>query len=44
VLLVVSAGSIANPVNEAILALEALKAPVLGIIGNRLNEARGFYY
>jgi polysaccharide biosynthesis transport protein len=44
VLLVVSAGSVANPVNEAILALEALKAPVLGIIGNRLNEARGFYY
>jgi succinoglycan biosynthesis transport protein ExoP len=44
VLLVVSAGSIANPVNEAILALESLKAPLLGIIGNRLKEARGFYY
>jgi polysaccharide biosynthesis transport protein len=44
VLLVVSAGSMADPVNEAILAVEALKAPLLGIIGNRLKESRSLYY
>jgi capsular exopolysaccharide synthesis family protein len=44
VLLVVSAGSMADPVNEAILAVEALNAPLLGIIGNRLKESRSLYY
>jgi capsular exopolysaccharide synthesis family protein len=44
VLLVVSAGSVANPVNEAVLAIEALKAPLLGIVGNRLKESRSTYY
>jgi polysaccharide biosynthesis transport protein len=43
VLLVVAARSIANPVNEAVLALEALKAPVLGVIGNRLRESGSYY-
>lgn len=36
VLLVVSAGSTTAPVNESVMALEDLKAPVLGVIGNRL--------
>jgi capsular exopolysaccharide synthesis family protein len=43
VLLVVAARSTANPVNEAVLALEALKAPVLGVIGNRLRESGSYY-
>ena len=43
VLLVVAARSIADPVNEAVLALEALKAPVLGVIGNRLRESGSYY-
>ncbi|HEY7875201.1 MAG TPA: CpsD/CapB family tyrosine-protein kinase [Actinomycetota bacterium] len=43
VLLVVAARSIANPVNEAVLALVALKAPVLGVIGNRLRESGSYY-
>jgi succinoglycan biosynthesis transport protein ExoP len=44
VLLVVSAGSNSNPVSEAVLAVESLKTPLLGIIGNRLKEGRGAYY
>ncbi|MBA3383449.1 MAG: AAA family ATPase [Actinobacteria bacterium] len=44
VLIVVAAGSVASPVNEAILAVESLKAPLLGIIGNRIKEARSLYY
>jgi polysaccharide biosynthesis transport protein len=44
IVLVVSSGSNAEPVNEAVLAIEALKAPLLGIIGNRFKEARGSYY
>ena len=44
VILVVSAGSVANPVNEAVLAIESLKAPLLGIVGNRLKESRSLYY
>ena len=44
VLLVVSAGTMANAVNEAVLAVEALKSPLLGIVGNRLREAETPYY
>jgi succinoglycan biosynthesis transport protein ExoP len=44
VLLVVSSGSHAEPVNEAVLVIESLKAPLLGIIANRLKEARRSYY
>jgi polysaccharide biosynthesis transport protein len=44
VLLVVSAGSMEAYVNEAILAVEALKTPLLGIVGNRLKESRSLYY
>jgi len=44
VVLVVAAGSNADPVNEAVLALEALRAPVLGVVGNRLKESRSLYH
>ena len=44
ILLVVSSGSTATNVNEAILAVEALKAPLLGIIGNRFKEGSQPYY
>jgi capsular exopolysaccharide synthesis family protein len=44
VILVVSAGSVASPVNEAVLTIESLKAPLLGIVGNRLKESRSLYY
>lgn len=43
VLLVVSTGSVAQPVNEAILAIESVKAPMLGIVGNRLRESGKAY-
>ena len=44
ILVVVSAGSMASPVNEAILAVESFKAPMLGIVANRLRESRNLYY
>jgi capsular exopolysaccharide synthesis family protein len=44
VILVVAAGSGASPVNEAVLALEGLRAPILGVVGNRLKESRSLYY
>jgi Mrp family chromosome partitioning ATPase len=44
VLLVVSAGANADAVNEAVLAVESLHAPLLGIVGNRLRESRSLYY
>jgi polysaccharide biosynthesis transport protein len=44
VLLVVSAGSMASPVNEATLAVESFKTPLLGIVANRLRESRNLYY
>lgn len=44
VLLVVTAGARADEVNEAVLAVEALHAPLLGIVGNRLRESRSAYY
>ncbi|MFY9579551.1 MAG: hypothetical protein WAQ33_09520 [Gaiellaceae bacterium] len=42
--LVVSAGSVAESVNESILAIESLKTPLLGIVGNRLKEPKAAYY
>ena len=39
ILLVVSAGSTTNSVIEAIHAVEALNAPLMGIIGNRFKES-----
>jgi capsular exopolysaccharide synthesis family protein len=44
ILLVVSAGGTATNVNEAILAVEALKAPLMGIVGNRFKEPAQPYY
>jgi succinoglycan biosynthesis transport protein ExoP len=44
VLLVVSAGSESELVNDAVLAMEALRAPLLGVVGNRLKEGRRTYY
>lgn len=44
ILLVVSAGSTTSSVNEAIVAVEALNAPLIGIIGNRFKESGPAYY
>lgn len=44
VLLVIAMGTSAAPVNEAVLALEGLGTPVLGVVGNRLRENRHSYY
>jgi Mrp family chromosome partitioning ATPase len=44
VLLVVTAGAKADDVSEAVLAAEALHAPMLGIVANRLRESRSAYY
>lgn len=39
VILVIRAGEMAGPVNEAVLALEDLKAPVIGTVANRMRRA-----
>ena len=45
VLLVIAARQMGDVVNEAVLALETIKAPVLGVVGNRLREtARAYAY
>jgi capsular exopolysaccharide synthesis family protein len=44
ILLVVSAGATNTSVNEAILAVEALNAPLMGIVGNRFKESGAPYY
>jgi polysaccharide biosynthesis transport protein len=44
ILLVVSAGATNSSVNEAILAVEALNAPLMGIVGNRFKESGTPYY
>jgi tyrosine-protein kinase len=44
ILLVVSAGSLASSVNEAVHAVEALNAPLIGIVGNRFKDSRASYY
>ncbi|HWL66685.1 MAG TPA: CpsD/CapB family tyrosine-protein kinase [Actinomycetota bacterium] len=44
VLIVVSQRSDVKEVTEAVLALEALKAPVLGIVANRVRESAKAYY
>ncbi|MGH3102748.1 MAG: polysaccharide biosynthesis tyrosine autokinase [Gaiellaceae bacterium] len=43
-LLVVSAGSAASSVNEAVLTVETLNVPLLGVVGNRLQESKSSYY
>jgi polysaccharide biosynthesis transport protein len=45
VLLVVSSKTLVGTVSEAVLSLETLNAPVLGVIGNRIRESkRSSYY
>ena len=44
ILLVVSAGATNTSVNEATLAVEALNAPLMGIVGNRFKESGTPYY
>ena len=43
VLLVIAARQMADAVNEAVLALETVKAPVVGIVGNKLSESPRAY-
>jgi len=43
VLLVVSVGSDTEPVNEAVLTLEALRAPLLGVVANRVRDSGVMY-
>ena len=44
VLLIVSAGTTIDELNEAVLAVESLRAPLIGIVANRFAEARSTYY
>jgi succinoglycan biosynthesis transport protein ExoP len=44
ILLVVSANTKASALNDAILAVEALKAPLMGIVGNRVKDSSVSYY
>jgi succinoglycan biosynthesis transport protein ExoP len=44
ILLVVSRGTLARSMNEAVLAIEALQAPLMGIVANRFKEASASYY
>jgi polysaccharide biosynthesis transport protein len=44
VLLVVSSKTLVGTVSEAVLSLETLNAPVLGVIGNRIRESRRSSY
>lgn len=44
ILLVVSAGSTMSSVNDAIVAVEALNAPLIGVVGNRFKESGPAYY
>lgn len=44
ILLVVAAGTDPADVNESVLSIEALKGPLLGIIGNRFKESGLPYY
>ena len=44
ILLVVTRGTLARSVNEAVLAIEALQAPLMGIVANRFKESAVPYY
>jgi capsular exopolysaccharide synthesis family protein len=44
VLLVIRAGTPAKQLTDALLALDTVRAPVLGIVGNRLRGAARYYY
>src|SRR3954447_4163477 len=44
ILLVVTRGTLARSVNEAVVAIEALQAPLMGIVANRFKEPTVPYY
>jgi len=44
ILLVVTRGTLVRSVNEAIVAIEALQAPLMGIVANRFKESSVPYY
>jgi polysaccharide biosynthesis transport protein len=44
IVVVVTAGSSTGSVNEAVMAVESLNAPLLGIVGNRFKESGVSYY
>jgi capsular exopolysaccharide synthesis family protein len=44
ILLVVTAGSLVRSVTEAVVAIEALQAPLMGIVANRFKESSVPYY
>jgi capsular exopolysaccharide synthesis family protein len=44
ILLVVTRGTLARSVNEAVVAIEALQAPLMGIVANRFKDATVPYY
>jgi Mrp family chromosome partitioning ATPase len=44
VILVVTQRADAREVSEAVMALEGLKAPILGVVANRLRGAARTYY
>jgi capsular exopolysaccharide synthesis family protein len=44
ILLVVSAGTLTSAVNDAVHSIEALNAPLMGVVGNRFKDSRAPYY
>jgi capsular exopolysaccharide synthesis family protein len=44
ILLVVTRGTLARSVNEAVVAIEALQAPLMGIVANRFKDSSVPYY
>jgi tyrosine-protein kinase len=44
ILLVVSRGTLARSMSEAVIAIEALQAPLMGIVANRFKESSVPYY
>ena len=44
ILLVVTRGTLARSVNEAVVAIEALQAPLMGVVANRFKESSVPYY
>ena len=44
ILLVVSRGTLERAMTEAVIAIEALQAPLMGIVANRFKESSVPYY
>jgi len=44
ILLVVTRGTLARSVSESVVAIEALQAPLMGIVANRFKESSVPYY